>query len=194
MICSLGSSYLEFVRWRFTLGSIPRPAPGYHASTDPIRSQLLGLDRIGTQAAIERRPREARQHRHRVIAICASLFVAGVLAVIRYAKLHGTGHRPWFTRCWLDGRSKWRLSRLPVSLLECLATDGQGRALQLSGRAETRSGHQASRSRPCEQFSYWHGFDHRWSVLEPFSASTSSDWQLGERSLLAPRPGSGTPN
>jgi transposase len=26
-----------------------------------------------------------------------SLFVAGALAVIRYAKIHGTKHRPWFT-------------------------------------------------------------------------------------------------
>jgi len=26
-----------------------------------------------------------------------SLFVAGALAVIRYAKIHGTGHRPWLT-------------------------------------------------------------------------------------------------
>ena len=26
-----------------------------------------------------------------------SLFVAGALAVIRYAKLHGTNHRPWVT-------------------------------------------------------------------------------------------------
>src|SRR5689334_24615124 len=26
-----------------------------------------------------------------------SLFVAGALAVIRYAKLHGTKHRPWLT-------------------------------------------------------------------------------------------------
>ena len=25
------------------------------------------------------------------------LFVAGALAVIRYAKIHGTGHRPWLT-------------------------------------------------------------------------------------------------
>jgi transposase len=27
-----------------------------------------------------------------------SLFTAGALAVIRYAKIHGTGHRPWLTR------------------------------------------------------------------------------------------------
>jgi transposase len=26
-----------------------------------------------------------------------SLFVAGALAVIRYAKIHGTKHRPWLT-------------------------------------------------------------------------------------------------
>ena len=26
-----------------------------------------------------------------------SLFVAGALAVIRYAKIHGAGHRPWLT-------------------------------------------------------------------------------------------------
>ena len=26
-----------------------------------------------------------------------SLFVIGALAVIRYAKIHGTGHRPWLT-------------------------------------------------------------------------------------------------
>jgi transposase len=27
-----------------------------------------------------------------------SLFMAGMLAVIRYAKIHGTGHRPWLMR------------------------------------------------------------------------------------------------
>jgi transposase len=26
-----------------------------------------------------------------------SLFTAGALAVIRYAKIHSTGHRPWLT-------------------------------------------------------------------------------------------------
>ncbi|SCB54844.1 transposase [Bradyrhizobium shewense] len=29
-----------------------------------------------------------------------SLFTAGALAVIRYAKIHGTDHRPWLTRLW----------------------------------------------------------------------------------------------
>ena len=28
-----------------------------------------------------------------------SLFVAGALAVIRYAKIHGTEHRPWLRHC-----------------------------------------------------------------------------------------------
>jgi transposase len=27
------------------------------------------------------------------------LFTAGAFAVIRYAKIHGTGHRPWLTAC-----------------------------------------------------------------------------------------------
>src|SRR5262249_15912337 len=31
----------------------------------------------------------------KVIAICAALFTAGALAVIRYAKIYGTKHRPW---------------------------------------------------------------------------------------------------
>jgi transposase len=31
-----------------------------------------------------------------------SLFTAGALAVIRYAKIHGTGHRPGSPRCWRD--------------------------------------------------------------------------------------------
>ena len=30
-------------------------------------------------------------------AISADLFKAGALAVIRYAKIHGTRHRPWLT-------------------------------------------------------------------------------------------------
>jgi hypothetical protein len=38
------------------------------------------------------------------------------------------------------------------------------------------------------------GFDHRWSPLGPFRASTGADRQLGGRSLPAPRRESGTPN
>jgi transposase len=38
------------------------------------------------------------------------LFTAGALAVIRYAKIHGTDHRPWLTHCWRGDRP-----RLPPS-------------------------------------------------------------------------------
>ena len=62
----------------------------------PIRTQLLGLDRAGPQAALERRPGQARQYQQTAaIAICAACSLTGALAVIRYAKIHGTKHRPW---------------------------------------------------------------------------------------------------
>jgi transposase len=35
-----------------------------------------------------------------------SLFTAGALAVIRYAKIHGTKHRPWLTAL-LARRATW---------------------------------------------------------------------------------------
>jgi transposase len=43
------------------------------------------------------------------------LFTAGALAVIRYAKIHGTKHRPGLPRCWRAGQPRWRQSRLPTS-------------------------------------------------------------------------------
>ena len=58
-----------------------------------------------------------------------SLFVAGALAVIRYAKIHGTKYRPWLTAL---------LARRPPN---GLGDDGDGRAVQLSSltQALTRS-------------------------------------------------------
>jgi transposase len=44
-----------------------------------------------------------------------SLFTAGALAVIRYAKIHGTDHRPWLTRLLAGGPLRSRPSRLPTS-------------------------------------------------------------------------------
>jgi len=41
--------------------------------------------------------RQARQHQQQGDRYLRSLFTAGALAVIRYAKLHGTMHRPWLT-------------------------------------------------------------------------------------------------
>ena len=63
------------------------------------------------------------------------LFVAGALAVIRYAKIYGTKHRPWLTA--LLRRHRARQQERP----DGLGNDGQGRTIQLSGRTEglTRS-------------------------------------------------------
>ena len=54
----------------------------------PIRSQLLGLDRGRDKLG------SISKQGDRYLR---SLFVAGALAVIRYAKIHGTKHRPWVT-------------------------------------------------------------------------------------------------
>ena len=43
-----------------------------------------------------------------------SLFVAGALAVIRYAKIHGTGIGPGSRRYWCDARPRSPPSRLPT--------------------------------------------------------------------------------
>jgi transposase len=45
-----------------------------------------------------------------------SLFVAGALAVIRYAKIHGTKHRPRLRHCWGGARPRSPPSRLPTRL------------------------------------------------------------------------------
>jgi transposase len=50
------------------------------------------------------------------------LFVAGALAVIRYAKTHGTEHRPWLTACGHRSRQQDRQNGL--------GHDGKGRAIQ----------------------------------------------------------------
>jgi len=42
-----------------------------------------------------------------------SLFVAGALAVIRYAKIHGTGHRPWLTA--LPGRRPTKVAAIALA-------------------------------------------------------------------------------
>jgi transposase len=41
------------------------------------------------------------------------LFVAGALAVIRYAKIHGTGHRPWLTA--LLGRRPTKVAAIALA-------------------------------------------------------------------------------
>ena len=60
-----------------------------------------------------------------------SLFVAGALAVIRYAKIHGTGHRPWLTALLGPSPDQGRRDRArQQDRADGLGHDGQGRALQ----------------------------------------------------------------
>jgi len=47
-----------------------------------------------------------------------SLFTAGALAVIRYAKIHGTQHGPGSAHCWRGGLPRSRRSRWPTKLQE----------------------------------------------------------------------------
>ena len=65
-----------------------------------------------------------------------SLFMAGALAVIRYAKIHGTGHRPWLTALLARRPTKVAAIALANKIAQNgLGDDGQGRALQGTRRA-----------------------------------------------------------
>ncbi|MEY9234071.1 transposase [Bradyrhizobium japonicum] len=66
-----------------------------------------------------------------------SLFTAGALAVIRYAKIHGTGHRPWLTRLY-----RTRQQTRP----DGLGDDGQERTLQ--GTRRPRGVNEITRESP----------------------------------------------
>jgi transposase len=58
--------------------------------------------RSGSAASVNRGDRYLR-----------GLFVAGALAVIRYAKIHGTGHRPWLTA--LLGRRPTKVAAIALA-------------------------------------------------------------------------------
>ena len=65
-----------------------------------------------------------------------SLFVAGALAVIRYAKIHGTKHRPWLSGIVGAAADEGRRHRAcQQDRPDGLGDDGQGRALQGTRRA-----------------------------------------------------------
>jgi transposase len=56
-----------------------------------------------------------------------SLFVAGALAVIRYAKIHGTKHRPWLTALLRAAPDEGRRHRTcQQDCADGLGHDGQG--------------------------------------------------------------------
>jgi hypothetical protein len=65
-----------------------------------------------------------------IVARC--LFVAGALSVIRYAKIHGTKHRPWLTAT-ADQGCGYRACQ--QNRANGLGHDGQGRAIQGTRRA-----------------------------------------------------------
>ena len=60
-----------------------------------------------------------------------SLFTAGALVVIRYAKIHGTKHRPWLTSLLCRRPTKVRCHRArQQDRAHGLGHDGEGRTLQ----------------------------------------------------------------
>jgi transposase len=63
------------------------------------------------------------------------LFVAGALAVIRYAKRNGTKHRPWLTALLARRPTKVAAIALANKIARGLGHDGQERALQRTPRA-----------------------------------------------------------
>ena len=65
-----------------------------------------------------------------------SLFTTGALAVIRYAKIHGTKHRPWLTALLARRPTKVAAIALANKIARMTWADhGQGRTLQGTGRA-----------------------------------------------------------
>src|SRR5262249_44140932 len=62
-----------------------------------------------------------------------SLFTAGALAVIRYAKIYGTKHRPWLTA--LLARRPTKVAAIALARADGLGHDDQGRTLQRTRRA-----------------------------------------------------------
>ena len=63
----------------------------------PVGTELLSLDRAGAEAALERGQDKLGSISKQGDRYLRSLFTTGALAVIRYAKIHGTHHRPWLT-------------------------------------------------------------------------------------------------
>ena len=65
-----------------------------------------------------------------------SLFTTGALAVIRYAKIHGTKHRPWLTALLTRRPTKVAAIALANKIAQDgVGDDGQGRTLQGTSRA-----------------------------------------------------------
>ena len=63
---------------------------------DLIRAEFFGLDRTRAEATLERGQGQVRQYQQTGRSLPAQPIHRG-RAVIRYAKIHGTKHRPWLT-------------------------------------------------------------------------------------------------
>jgi transposase len=71
------------------------PASLIRRLSDP--GGIFGLDRARAEATLERGKAKLGSISKQGDRYLRSLFTAGALAVIRYAKIHGTKHRPWLT-------------------------------------------------------------------------------------------------
>jgi transposase len=99
--------------WHWS-GTGYRPGRQRHRSKGiPIGTELLSLDRSRAKAALKRGQGQARQHQASK-AIARSLFTAGALAVIRYAKIHGPNIDPGLRHCWRGDRPRWLPSPSPT--------------------------------------------------------------------------------
>ena len=76
-----------------------RSHPDCRATSEgfPIRKGFLGLDRAVPKQHSSGGTDKLGSISKRGDRYLRSLFVAGALAVIRYAKIHGTKQRPWLT-------------------------------------------------------------------------------------------------
>jgi hypothetical protein len=97
-------------------GRSPSPSPPVVAGTLLGRPEAVAHDNHVTGGASANR---------------ATATWAGALAVIRYAKIHGTGHRPWLTALLARRPTKVAAIALANKIArDGLGHDGQGRALQ----------------------------------------------------------------
>ena len=99
------------------------------------RSDRDGTSRPGSDLCRSRTRAVARTSlavsASKAIAICAACSSAGALAVIRYAKIHGTKHRPWLTA--LLARRPTKVAAIALAnktRQNGMGNDGQWRALQ----------------------------------------------------------------
>ena len=82
------------------------------------------------EAKLQWRQGEARQLTKQGDRYLRSLFCAGALAVIRYAKIHGTKHRPWLAKLLERRPTKVAAIASQTDLRVACGNDAQGRALQ----------------------------------------------------------------